>query len=142
TEPRRASIMQFNADGSGGRVFASGLRNAVGLDVDPRTGLLWASVNERNQKGNDFPPDTLTPIRAGANYGWPYCAGIPLQPDPQFGKPAAFCQAEVSAPVGLPPHIAPLGMRFSPGGPALPPGYGYGVFLAMHGLTLHQPPYG
>jgi glucose/arabinose dehydrogenase len=141
-DPRRASIMEFNDDGSGGHVYAGGLRNAVGIDVDPRTGRLWASVNERNEQGNEFPPDLFTPIRAGADYGWPYCRGIPLQPDPQFGKSADYCAARESAPVGLPAHIAPLGIRFYNGGGQLPAGYGYGAFLAIHGSTLHDPPYG
>ncbi|HMA32924.1 MAG TPA: PQQ-dependent sugar dehydrogenase, partial [Chloroflexia bacterium] len=141
-DPRRASIMQFNDDGSAGRVYASGLRNAVGIDFDPRTGQLWASVNERNGRGNDFPPDYLTPIRDGGNYGWPYCLGIPLQPDPQFGRPASVCQAEDSAAVALPAHIAPLGMRVYSGGAQLPPGYDNGIFVALHGSMLHTPPYG
>lgn len=137
-DPRRASIMQFNDDGSGGRIYASGLRNAVGLDVDPRTGLLWASVNERNGRGNDIPPDLLTPIRNGGDYGWPYCLGVPLKPDPQFNKAAELCNAKDSAPVALPAHSAPLGIRFYNGGGQLPRAYDYGIFLAMHGTAPAQ----
>ncbi len=142
SDPRRAAIMQFNDDGSGGRVFARGLRNAVGIDIDPRTGRLWASVNERNQRGNDGPPDLLTPIRDGGDYGWPYCMGIPLAPDPMFGRSADVCAQKDTAPLGLPPHIAPLGIRFYNGGGLLPSGYSYGIFLGVHGSTLHDPPYG
>ena len=141
-DPKRAAILQLNEDGTGLSVFAGGLRNAVGIDFDPRTGRLWASVNERNSKGNDTPPDLLTPIGAGGDYGWPYCSGIPLQPDPQFGKPAAFCASKQSAPVGLPAHIAPLGIRFYNGGGRLPKAYDYGIFVANHGSALHTPPYG
>src|SRR5207248_3688339 len=137
-DPRRASIMQFNDDGSGGRVYASGLRNAVGIDIDPRTGTLWASVNERNGRGPDFPPDLLTPIRSNADYGWPYCLGIPLQPDPQFGKTASFCNAKDSAAVAIPAHMAPLGIRFYNGGGQLPKAYDYGVFLGIHGSAMAQ----
>ncbi len=141
-DPRRASIMQFNDDGSGGRVYARGLRNAVGIDIDPRTGRLWASVNERNGSGNETPPDLLTPIRDGGDYGWPYCLGIPLVPDPTFGRSADDCTQRDTAPLGLPPHTAPLGIRFYNGGGLLPAGYGYGIFLGVHGSTLHNPPYG
>jgi glucose/arabinose dehydrogenase len=140
-DPRRATIMQFNDDGTGGRIFAAGLRNAVGIDIDPRTGRLWASVNERNTRGNDLPPDYLTPIRDKGDYGWPYCMGIPQQPDPAFGKSADFCQAKDAAAVALPPHMAPLGIRFYNGG-FLPSGYDYGIFIAMHGSLLHDPTYG
>ncbi|HYO50230.1 MAG TPA: PQQ-dependent sugar dehydrogenase [Chloroflexia bacterium] len=136
-DPRRASIMEFNSV-NGGRIYASGLRNAVGLDVDPRTGMLWASVNERNGRGNDIPPDLLTPIRSGGDYGWPYCLGVPLKPDPQFNKSADLCNAKDSAPVALPAHSAPLGIRFYNGGGQLPPAYDYGIFLAMHGTAPAQ----
>lgn len=150
TEPRRASIMQFNDDGANGKVFASGLRNAVGLDIDPKTGLLWASVNERNGKGSEIPPDFLTPIRSGGNYGWPYCYNIPLQPDPQYGKPAAFCTAKDSAAVGLPAHTAPLGIRFTNASAQLPASFNYGILSTGHGTaqatetmpTLREPEVG
>jgi glucose/arabinose dehydrogenase len=142
TVPGRATIMQFNDDGSGGRVYAKGLRNAVGIDVDPRTGMLWASVNERNKEGNDFPPELFTPIHENGDYGWPYCLGIPLVPDPLFHATAADCQAKDTAAVGLPAHMAPLGIRFYEGGGRLPKGYENGTFIAMHGSTLHDPVYG
>ncbi len=141
-DARRASIMQFNDDGSGGRIFAAGLRNAVGIDFDPRTGLLWAAVNERNKEGNDFPPDYFTPIRDGGDYGWPYCVGNPRQPDTQLNKPADFCKGKDTEPVEIPAHMAPLGIRFYNGGATLPKGYDYGAFIAVHGSTLHDPAYG
>ncbi|MDQ2808482.1 MAG: PQQ-dependent sugar dehydrogenase [Chloroflexota bacterium] len=141
-DPRRAAILAFHDDGSAGRVYAGGLRNAVGLDIDPRSGLLWAAVNERNKAGNDFPPDLFTPIRDGGNYGWPDCQGIPLQPDPIYTATVGLCAQRDSAPVGLPAHIAPLGMRFYEGGGQLPHGYDNGAFIAMHGSSLHDPTYG
>ncbi len=142
TDPGRATIMQFNDDGSGGHVYAKGLRNAVGIEVDPRTGILWASGNERNKEGNDFPPELFTPIHENGDYGWPYCLGIPLVPDPLFHATAADCQAKDTAAVGLPAHMAPLGIRFYEGGGRLPKGYENGAFIAMHGSTLHDPVYG
>lgn len=69
SDPRRAAVLQFNPDGSGGRIFATGLRNAVGLGFDPRTNLLWATVNERNGLGPGEPPDLFVPLRDGVNYG-------------------------------------------------------------------------
>jgi glucose/arabinose dehydrogenase len=141
-DPRRAAILRFNDDGSNEQVFASGLRNAVGLDVDPRTGFLWASVNERNEKGDDIPPDLLTTILDRADYGWPYCSGVPLRPDPQFGKSEEFCSSKQSAAVALPAHTAPLGIRFYNGGGQLPEGYDYGIFLAMHGSVVRSEPVG
>ncbi|MGI8587690.1 MAG: PQQ-dependent sugar dehydrogenase [Chloroflexia bacterium] len=141
-DPRRATIMRFNDDGSGGRIFAAGLRNAVGIDVDPRTGILWASGNERNMRGNDFPPDFFTQVRDGGDYGWPSCLGTPLQPDPAFTATPAECAAKDSPPVPLPAHIAPLGIRFYEGGGKLPAGYVNGAFIAVHGSALHDPTYG
>jgi glucose/arabinose dehydrogenase len=136
--PDRATIFEFNDDGTNGRIYASGLRNAVGIDTDPRTGLLWASVNERNGSGSDIPPDLLTPIRSGGDYGWPYCLGIPLQPDPHFGMTGVFCAAKDTAPVALPAHSAPLGIRFYNGGGQLSKAFDYGIFLAMHGTAPRQ----
>jgi glucose/arabinose dehydrogenase len=141
-DPARATILQFNDDGGAGRIYASGLRNAVGIDVDPHTGLLWASVNERNAGGNDYPPDFFTPIRAGADYGWPTCAGVPLRPDPAFHASEADCVAKDSPVVPLPAHMAPLGIRFYTGGGLLPAAFENGAFIAMHGSTLHDPTYG
>lgn len=150
TEPRRASIMQFNDDGTNGHVFASGLRNAVGLDIDPHTGLLWASVNERNGKGSDIPPDLLTSIRSGGDYGWPYCYNTPLQPDPQYNKPSSFCASKDSASVPLPAHTAPLGIRFTTPSAQIPSAFAYGILSAGHGTaqateampTLREPEVG
>ena len=133
-DSRRATIMQFNPDGSGGRIYASGLRNAVGLGFDPKTNLLWASVNSRNSLGADFPADLLTAIRDGGNYGWPYCLGVPLQPDSSF-LPADpnYCKRADTPLLALPAHVAPLGIRFYEGGSGLPGVFENGLFLAYHG---------
>ena len=133
-DERRAAVLQFNADGSGGRVFAAGLRNAVGLRVDPRTGLLWATGNERNALGPDEPPDLFVPLRAGVNYGWPYCVGIPPRPDPQFGAGREdYCRTAVeTALVGLRAHSAPLGFAFTEGA-RLPAPFANGAVIAQHG---------
>src|SRR5262249_12994135 len=68
-DSRRAAILQFNPNGSGMRVFASGLRNPVGMDWEPKTNVLWTVVNERDLLGDDLVPDYLTSVREGAFYG-------------------------------------------------------------------------
>jgi hypothetical protein len=70
-DPRRAAILEVNPDSSGMRLCASGLRNPVGMDVEPYTKMLWTAVNERDGPGEDLVPDYLTSVRAGAFYGWP-----------------------------------------------------------------------
>ena len=71
-DPRRAAILELSPDGSGMRVFATGLRNPLGLAWAPRTGTLWTVVNERDGLGDDLVPDYVTSVREGAFYGWPY----------------------------------------------------------------------
>src|SRR5207247_74262 len=75
-DPRRAAITRYNADGSGEARFATGLRNAVGLAFHPETGELWATVNERDWRGDDLPPDYITEVKDGAFYGWPDCFAV------------------------------------------------------------------
>jgi len=71
-ETRRADILEYNPDGSGFRIYASGIRNAVGIAVQPATGDLWASVNERDELGDDLVPDYITRVKDGGFYGWPW----------------------------------------------------------------------
>jgi len=134
SEERRATVLQFNTDGSGGRIFASGLRNAVGLRLDPRTGLLWATGNERNGLGDNEPPDLFVPLRAGVNYGWPYCVGVPPRPAPQFGVGRDdYCRTQVeTALVALQARTAPLGYSFTEGA-KLPAPFANGAILTEHG---------
>ncbi len=133
-DERRAAVLQFNPDGSDGKVFAGGLRNAVGLSFDPRTGLLWATGNERNGLGNDNPPDLFVPLRAGVNYGWPYCVGIPPRPDPTLGAGReSYCQTQVeTALVGMRARTAPLGFAFTEGA-KLPAPFADGAVITEHG---------
>lgn len=140
--PKRGTIMQYNPDGSGGRVYASGLRNAVGINFDPKTNLLWATVMGRNFLGDNFPPDYLTPIKDGGNYGWPYCSGVPLKPDPDYGNgKESFCASADQPLLGLPAHIAPLGLAFYNKGP-LPEIYQNGMFIGYHGSLQRSSHYG
>ena len=71
--------MHYNANGTGGQTYASGLRNAVGLAIQPGTGRLWAVDNGQDLLGDDMPPDEIDLITRGGNYGWPYCWGNGLR---------------------------------------------------------------
>jgi glucose/arabinose dehydrogenase len=96
----------------------------------------------RNNLGDNFPPDLLTAIRDGGNYGWPYCAGLPLKPDPEYGQDKeSFCASADNALIGLPPHIAPLGLAFYNKG-QLPEIYQNGMFVAYHGSSQRSTHYG
>src|ERR1700687_6121135 len=83
-DPRRAAVMEFNPDGSGQKIFAKGLRNAVGLAVNPKTDTIWATVNGRDMLGDDVPPDVIVDLgKDGGDFGWPYCYGDRV-PDSTF----------------------------------------------------------
>ena len=71
-ERRRACILEIDPDGRNERLYASGLRNPVGLDFEPETGAMWTAVNERDELGDELVPDYITSVREGGFYGWPY----------------------------------------------------------------------
>jgi glucose/arabinose dehydrogenase len=131
-DPRRAAILRYRPDGSGGQIFASGLRNAVDFDWQPSTGDLYATDNGRDLLGDDFPPCELNRVVEGGFYGWPYANGDRI-PDPDFG---AGNEARVAA--SIPPahafraHNAPLGISFV-SGEAAPAAYRGAALVALHG---------
>ena len=111
-EPRRAAILEANADGSGMRVFATGLRNPNGMDWEPTTKALWTVVNERDMLGDDLVPDYLTHVREGAFYGWPY-AYFGQHEDPRHKGARPDLVAKAVAPdYALGAHTASLGLHF------------------------------
>ena len=113
-DARRAAIMRFAVDGSGGEIFATGLRNPYGFDWAPWDGALYASENGRDLLGDDLPPDELNRIERGGFYGWPYVHGEGLR-DPKFGTSAEAASriATARAPAfAFRAHNAPLGLRF------------------------------
>jgi len=112
-DPRRAAIMRYNADGSGETLVATGVRNAVGIAFHPVTGKLWATINERDWRGDDVPPDYITEIVEGGFYGWPYCyvQGGKVHPDPEYTNPQA-CARTTLPTLEIQAHSAPIGLAF------------------------------
>jgi glucose/arabinose dehydrogenase len=139
-DPRYAAIHRMNPGGTGLSVFASGVRNTVGFDWNPRTGELWFTDNGRDRMGDDLPPDELNRApREGLHFGFPYVHGKNIS-DPDFGargKPAGFTPPELE----LPAHSASLGMRFYTG-TMFPPAYRGGIFIAEHGSWNRSKPLG
>lgn len=127
----RAVIMHYAANGGGGQVYASGLRNAVGLAVQPGSGQLWAVDNGQDLLGDNIPPDEVDLITKGANYGWPYCYGNG-QRDFTVSAAAGYCARTTNPAVSLQAHSAPLGITFYTG-KKLPSRYRDGIFVAYHG---------
>jgi glucose/arabinose dehydrogenase len=108
---RRASIMRFM--GSKAEIFASGLRNTVGLEFHPVTGKLWGVDNGRDMLGDDIPPEEVNLMEKGRDYGWPYCYGRKI-PDPELGS-VERCQKTTPPEVEMQAHSAPLGVAFGSG---------------------------
>ena len=131
-DPRRATILEVNPDGTGLRVYASGLRNAVGLAFHPSTQVLFATVNERDQLGDDLVPDYFTSIRREAFYGWPY-AYFGQNEDPRKAGERPDLVAKAVVPdVALGGHVAALGLAFYDAD-LFPDDYQGGAFIAQHG---------
>ena len=131
-DERRAAIVRFRPDGSGGELFATGLRNSVGLDFRPADGRLYATDNGRDLLGDDFPPCELNRVEKGGFYGWPVASGDRV-PDPDFGRGQEARIAASRPPVhGFRAHNAPLGMTFLRG-ERVPAGYRGAALVALHG---------
>jgi glucose/arabinose dehydrogenase len=131
-EHHRADILEFNPDGSGLRVYAWGIRNAVGIAVNPMTGELWASVNERDGLGDNLPPDYITHIQENGFYGWPWYY-IGAHPDPRHaGKHPELKDRVIVPDVLVQPHNASLEMTFYHGS-QFPGKYQGDIFAAEHG---------
>lgn len=112
---RRAAILRYNLDGTGETLVATGVRNAVGIAFNPATGRLWATINERDWRGDDLPPDYITEIAERGFYGWPYCyvvQGKPhADPDPAFARPER-CAGMAIPTLEIQAHSAPIGLTF------------------------------
>lgn len=131
-EVRRACILEINPDGSGERIYASGLRNPVGMAWAPGTGTLWTAVNERDGLGDDLVPDYITSVKEGAFYGWPYAYFGPHEDPRRKGEKPDLVQKTIPPDVPLGSHTASLGLAFYTGD-AFPETHRQGAFVGQHG---------
>lgn len=137
-EVDRAAVLVMNLDGSGKRVFASGLRNPNGLAWEPATGVLWTAVNERDMLGDDLVPDYMTGLKEGAFYGWPYSYfGQHVDERVQPQRPDLVAKA-IEPDYALGPHTASLGLAFYTA-EAFPARYRGGAFVGQHGSWNRRP---
>jgi glucose/arabinose dehydrogenase len=137
-EERRAAILEVDPASGQTRVFASGLRNPVGMSWQPQSGQLWTSVNERDEIGSDLVPDYMTSVQDGGFYGWPYSYyGQHVDERIQPQKPELVAKAIVPD-YALGPHTASLGLAFYTG-PLLPEQYRNGAFVGQHGSWNRKP---
>jgi len=129
-EQGRACIYELDLTTGGSRIFASGLRNPVGLAWEPRTGVLWTVVNERDGLGDETPPDYLTAVKDGGFYGWPYCYWGQTVDDRVPQDPIAVARA-IMPDYALGGHTASLGLCWLPAGTL--PGFPEGMAIGQHG---------
>jgi glucose/arabinose dehydrogenase len=132
SDSSRATITEMNPDGSGRRIFASGLRNPVGLALEPVTNTIWTAVNERDGLGDDLVPDYVTRVDDNAFYGWPYAYLGPHQEPRLAGQRPDLVAKTVAPSVLLQAHSASLGIAFYQG-TLFPGDYNGDAFVALHG---------
>ena len=141
SEEGRAAIHEIDLSSGSSRIFASGLRNPVGLAFNPDSGALWTTVNERDELGSDLVPDYMTSVRENGFYGWPYSyygehvdtRVTPQRPD--------LVKAAIVPDYALGPHTASLGLVFYEGA-LFPERYRGGAFIGQHGSWNRNPPSG
>ena len=140
-EERRAAMLEIDRATGESRVYASGLRNPVGMDWEPQSGALWVAVNERDDLGDDLVPDYMTSVREGGFYGWPYSyygQHVDARVEPQ--RPDLVAQAIVPD-YALGAHTASLGLAFYDGD-TFPERYQRGAFVGQHGSWNRSVPSG
>jgi len=137
-EEGRAAIWEIDLRTGAKRLFATGLRNPNGMAWEPESGMLWTSVNERDELGSDLVPDYMTSVRDGAFYGWPY-SYYGQHVDTRVKPPRPDLVATAIAPdFALGPHTASLGLASSRG-TSLPPAFRNGMFVGQHGSWNRKP---
>ena len=137
-EENRATIIEIDVKGGQSRVFASGLRNPVGMAWNPQNGELWAVVNERDEIGSDLVPDYLTSVKDGGFYGWPY-SYFGKHVDTRVKPPRPDLVAKAIVPeYALGNHVAPLGLTFA-SGDTLPEQFRSGALVGLHGSWNRKP---
>ena len=129
-EEGRAAIYELDLASGASRIFAGGLRNAVGMAWEPNTGVLWTVVNERDGLGDETPPDYLTSVRDGGFYGWPYCYWGQTVDD-RVPQDAAMVAKAITPDYALGGHTASLGLCWVPSGTL--PGFPDGMAIGQHG---------
>ncbi|HLH97267.1 MAG TPA: PQQ-dependent sugar dehydrogenase [Xanthobacteraceae bacterium] len=131
-DAERADVLVFNTEGQNGRIYAVGIRNCVGLAINPATGDPWCATNERDGMGDNLPPDYVTRVREGGFYGWPwYYMGA--HEDPRHAGERPDLKDKVIIPdVLVQPHSAPLQMMFYTGD-QFPADFKGNAFVALHG---------
>jgi glucose/arabinose dehydrogenase len=137
-EQNRAAIWEIDRATGKHRVFATGLRNPVGLAWEPDSHALWVAVNERDELGSDLVPDYITSVRDGGFYGWPfsyYGRHIDYRVEPQHPE---LTHRAIVPDYALGPHTASLGLAWS-GANTLPPRFGEGMFVGQHGSWNRKP---
>ena len=131
-EKGRATILEFDLATGASRIFASGLRNANGMAIEPTTGALWTVVNERDELGDDLPPDYLTSVKDGGFYGWPYSYwGKTVDTRVQPQRPDLVANA-ITPDYALGGHTASLGLAYY-NSDQLPERFRGGMFIGQHG---------
>jgi len=141
--PDRAAVMRYDTDGRNGRVYARGLRNAVGMAVHPETREIWVTQHERDNlrpDHQDLPYEEINILRDGADFGWPYCHGDRV-PNPEFGDPAR-CATTLPPALTMQAHSAPLGITFLSRATALPEALRSDALVAFHGSWNRDVPTG
>lgn len=132
-EARRANILEINPDGSGERIYASGLRNPVGMAWAPNSNTLWTAVNERDELGDELVPDYATSVKEGGFYGWPYSYfGQHEDPRMKDSQRLDLVKKAIIPDVALGAHTASLGLAFDENN-SMPGKYSGGAFIGQHG---------
>ncbi len=141
-DPHRAAVWVYNMDGSHGKLYAKGLRNAVGMAINPWNKQIWVDVNGRDLLGDNLPPETLYALIDQGDYGWPRCHAGDLH-DPEFGQAANACQGVQKPLLKMQAHSAPLGLDFYPiKATQFPEPYRNSLYIAFHGSWNRTTPTG
>lgn len=131
-EIRRAAILEINPDGTGEKIYASGLRNPVGMDWNPVNKELWTAVNERDELGEDLVPDYITSVKKDGFYGWPYSYFGNILDPRMKGERKDLAAKAIVPDVSVGPHTASLGLAFYTKD-KFPAKYKNGAFVGQHG---------
>jgi glucose/arabinose dehydrogenase len=138
--PQRASVLQVNPETKAARPYSIGLRNAVGLAVNPATQKIWVTTHERDNLGDDIPPEEIDILQDGGDFGWPYCWGN-KQPNPEYRVPGR-CDSTVPPALMMQAHSAPLGITFLARATQLRPEYRGDALVVFHGSWNRSVPTG